>query len=156
LANICPDKRPPSTLIVVSKTCGFVFTSKDTHCMTFFTAVSNPSRSSRMTSVSRTSISVREKLPATSFVAMLSLVYLRCQSCNTLNRLTYGFPQSGPFPEHDRGVSFDAIRDVCCAGTLMQADLVQRERYGPLLMPTRCTRHWNITKSHVVVEPMVP
>ena len=39
---------------------------------------------------------------------------------------------------------------------LTQADLVQRKRYGPLLIPTRCTRHWNITKSHVVVEPMVP
>lgn len=83
----------------------------------FLTAFSNPSRSSRMTSVSRTSISVREKLPATSFVAIFSLARFRCQTYRyTLDGLTYGFPQSGPFPEHESGVSFDVVSKVCSAG----------------------------------------
>lgn len=73
LAYICPDKRPPSTRIVVSKTWGLVLTSKDTQSMTFRTAVSKPARSSRTTRVSRTSMSVREKLPATSLAAMFAL-----------------------------------------------------------------------------------
>lgn len=73
LAYIWPDKRPPRTRIVVSNTWGFVLTSNDTHLITFFTALSNPCRSSSTTSVSRTSMSVREKFPATSLAAMFLL-----------------------------------------------------------------------------------
>jgi hypothetical protein len=73
LAKMWPDNNPPSTRIVVSKSWGLVLTSKDTHSSTFLTAFSNPSRSSRTTNVSNTSISVNEKLPATSFAAKLFL-----------------------------------------------------------------------------------
>lgn len=93
LAYMWPERRPPKTRIVVSNTWGLVFTSKDTwfpsqqviyasfnwsrvlaQSITFLTALSKPCRSSRTTSVSSTSMRVREKLPATSFEATLCLI----------------------------------------------------------------------------------
>lgn len=68
-----PDNRPPNTRMVVSNTWGLVFTSKETQSIMFRTACSNPGLSFSTTKESRTSISVREKLPATSFVATLAL-----------------------------------------------------------------------------------
>jgi hypothetical protein len=60
LANMCADKRPPRTRIVLSNTCGLVSTSKDTQSMTCRTALSKPGRSSSTTKESSTSMRVRE------------------------------------------------------------------------------------------------
>lgn len=61
------------TRIVVSNTCGFVLTSNETQSMTLRTAFWKPAVSLRTTNVSSTSMSVTEKLPATSLADMSAL-----------------------------------------------------------------------------------
>lgn len=106
-ANMWAESRPPNTRIVVSKTCGFVFTSIETHPSVLRTAVSNPLGSSMTIKVSRTSNSVREKLPATSLMATLCLRRIATFSyVHVFKQQTHGFSQSGPLPVHDSGMSF--------------------------------------------------
>jgi len=104
-AKMWADKRLPRTRIVVSNTCGLVSTSKVTQSITFRTALSNPGLSSSTTKVSKTSISVREKLPATSLDAKLALVLVNPNYNRQREIKTHGLAQSGPCPEQERGVN---------------------------------------------------
>lgn len=128
---MCPDRRPPRTRMVVSNTCGLVLTSKETHSMTFLTAVSKPCRSSRTTSVSSTSMSVREKLPATSLAAIFLLQIWNYSDGRPLSpkMITHGFAQSGPCPVHERGVNWTVHKTNNILLTFLMAHLVHGKRY---------------------------